>query len=225
MPRRIIRQIPNALTVARLCAVPLFVILLVAGQNQPAGLVFLFAALTDFLDGNLARWMKVESRFGKFVDPIADRLLVGSAAILVSIYDPRLPDWAWIVVLWRDVTVAVGFTIARQKVLPDVNIAGKLATALMMASLCWLMLLPPLHLWPIWFFWLGAVVSVIALIQYWRSYRWVLDDEAPNLTAAEAAQPDPQGDVEVVGATGVYLPSSGTDPAGVDGEDARGTPS
>ena len=88
-----LRQLPNALTILRFAAIPLFVVLLVRdqdGPSWPAGIVFALAAITDQLDGWLARRWQVESAFGKVADPLADRLMIDVAVVLLVVYD-RLP--------------------------------------------------------------------------------------------------------------------------------------
>src|SRR6478735_1222322 len=79
------RQIPNALTLVRFAAIPLFIWLLLQDREGPswwAGIVFALAAITDQIDGFLARRWHVESAFGKVADPLADRLMIGIAVIL-----------------------------------------------------------------------------------------------------------------------------------------------
>src|SRR4051794_8458091 len=98
-----LRQLPNALTIARLLLIPLFVVLMVdAGENNswPAAIVFGVAGVTDQVDGFLARRWKVESEFGKLADPLADRLMIDAAVVLLVFYD-RLP-WVALVILARD---------------------------------------------------------------------------------------------------------------------------
>src|SRR5438094_3428180 len=102
-------QLPNALTVARLALIPLFVALMVAADGGPswrAGTIFLIAGITDQVDGFLARRWHVESGFGKIADPLADRLMIDAAIILLVAYG-RLP-WAGLaVVLARDLGLIV----------------------------------------------------------------------------------------------------------------------
>ena len=129
---RILRQIPNALTLGRLCCVPVFIALMVlgGGSSLAAGLVFLAAAMTDFLDGQLARRLGVMSQFGKIADPLADRLLVNSAVIMLCFHDSRLFGWEWIVVVLRDAAALYGYSRLRQHLLvPDVTFTGKLGMA------------------------------------------------------------------------------------------------
>src|ERR671939_589466 len=86
-------QIPNALTIARFVAIPVFVVLLATadgGHSWPAALIFALAAATDQIDGWLARRWRVESRFGTVADPLADRLMIDTAIIGLFLHD-RLP--------------------------------------------------------------------------------------------------------------------------------------
>lgn len=239
-----LRNVPNALTVLRLCAVPLFCALMVAaeGPTLAAGIVFVVAAFTDFFDGWIARRAGVMSRFGKIADPLADRLLVGSAAVLESIYDPRMPSWAFVIVVWRDALAVYGFVRARQRVLPTVSMTGKTATALLMAGLAGLLVLPGPR-WPLLLFWSGASLSIIALVQYVARYRWVLDDASapgpadPHVDAGgdggdEPPATGPDGGVnQVVGAgcvgteRDVYSDGSTTVANPTSGDDQRGKPS
>ena len=88
---RTLRQIPNALTLLRFAAIPLFVWLLLderSGPSWPAGIVFGLAALTDQLDGYLARRWRVESQFGKVADPLADRLMIDVAVVMLVALRP-----------------------------------------------------------------------------------------------------------------------------------------
>jgi CDP-diacylglycerol--glycerol-3-phosphate 3-phosphatidyltransferase len=96
-------QLPNALTVARLLLIPIFVALLVpaeGGESWAAAIVFAVAGVTDQVDGFLARRWHVESAFGKIADPLADRLMIDAAVLLLFWHD-RLP---WIALLIRPAT-------------------------------------------------------------------------------------------------------------------------
>src|SRR6185503_13848131 len=105
-----LRQLPNALTILRFAAIPLFIVLLVRdqdGPSWPAGIVFALAAITDQLDGWLARRWQVESAFGKVADPLADRLMIDVAVVLLVVYD-RLPWIALLVIGARDLFLILG---------------------------------------------------------------------------------------------------------------------
>src|SRR3954469_22036321 len=108
-----LQQLPNALTVVRLLLIPVFVVLERAGDggySWPAAIVFGVAGVTDQVDGFLARRWHVESRFGTLADPLADRLMIDAAVILLVFYD-RLPWAALAVILARDVLLLVGFYV------------------------------------------------------------------------------------------------------------------
>src|SRR5215204_6868624 len=106
-------QLPNALTVARLVLIPIFVALILSsddGYSWPAALVFATAGITDQVDGFLARRWRVESGFGKIADPLADRLMIDAAVILLW-HEGRLPLVALAVVLARDVLLLGGYKL------------------------------------------------------------------------------------------------------------------
>lgn len=185
---RFVRNLPNVLTTLRLVAVPIFIVLVVVEQRASlaAGLLFFFAAFTDFFDGFLARRFHVMSQYGKVVDPLADRLLVNSAVLLLCIYDSRwfggggrLLGPEFIVVIARDALALYGYSRVRTFTIPDVTKLGKWGMALMMAGLTWLLLLPE-AMWPLWPFEAGLVISVVVLFQYVRRYGWVLAAPPPG---------------------------------------------
>src|SRR5207237_2326640 len=129
-------QLPNALTLGRLALIPVFVVLMVqAGDTHswPAGILFGVAGVTDQIDGFLARRWHVESRFGKVADPLADRLMIDAAVILLVWYG-RLPWPALAVILARDLLLLAGYRVlAPRGIEIDVNIVGKAATWLLYA--------------------------------------------------------------------------------------------
>jgi CDP-diacylglycerol---glycerol-3-phosphate 3-phosphatidyltransferase len=102
------RHLPNFLTMGRLVLVPPIVILLFFPGKLPsavAGGLFLIASLTDYFDGFIARRFKVESSFGRFLDPIADKVLVTSALImLISL--GRVSAWVVMLIISREVAVS-----------------------------------------------------------------------------------------------------------------------
>jgi CDP-diacylglycerol--glycerol-3-phosphate 3-phosphatidyltransferase len=161
-------QLPNALTVARLILIPIFVVLLLgadAGYSWPAALVFAAAGATDQLDGFLARRWHVESGFGKIADPLADRLMIDAAVILLWHAD-RLP-WVALAIPARDVALMVGYPLVAKRGYDfSVNLAGKAATWLLYASLAFVMVTRAGTDWPLWIFWAGFGLAVVALAGY-----------------------------------------------------------
>jgi CDP-diacylglycerol--glycerol-3-phosphate 3-phosphatidyltransferase len=164
-------QLPNALTLARLVLIPVFVALMVdAGDahSWPAGIVFGVAGVTDQVDGFLARRWRVESRFGKIADPLADRLMIDAAVILLVAYG-RLP-WAGLVVIAaRDLLLLVGWRVlAPRGVDLDVNVLGKAATWLLYAAIGFRIVTHDHTSWPLWLFWFGIAGAVAAAMFYVR---------------------------------------------------------
>jgi CDP-diacylglycerol--glycerol-3-phosphate 3-phosphatidyltransferase len=163
-----VRQIPNALTLIRFAAIPLFVWLLLddrTGPSWPAGIVFGLAALTDQLDGYLARRWRVESQFGKIADPLADRLMIDTAVILLVAFD-RLP-WVALVILLRDLLLIGGYKLVAPRGYElEVSRLGKIATWGLYASIGCVLVTEQGTWWPVACFWINLALAVIAAGQY-----------------------------------------------------------
>jgi CDP-diacylglycerol--glycerol-3-phosphate 3-phosphatidyltransferase len=161
-------HIPNALTVARLVLIPVFVALVLSaegGHSWPAAIVFGAAAITDQIDGWLARRWRVESGFGKVADPLADRLMIDAAVILLWHAD-RLP-WIALAIPARDLALVAGYKLVVDRGYDfSVNLAGKAATWLLYASLAFVLVTRKGADWPLWIFWAGVAVAVVALGGY-----------------------------------------------------------
>src|SRR5947207_9982933 len=167
-------QLPNALTVARLGLIPIFVVLMVQAGHEPswpAGVVFGIAGITDQVDGFLARRWHVESRFGKVADPLADRLMIDAAVILLAVYD-RLP-WAGLaVIIGRDLLLLAGSRLlAPRGIEVEINAVGKAATWVLYASIFFRILIEPATKWPLSLVWAGLPVALPAAVFYLRTAR------------------------------------------------------
>jgi CDP-diacylglycerol--glycerol-3-phosphate 3-phosphatidyltransferase len=171
------RNIPNALTIARFAAIPVFVWLyLRAGDGAAwgAGVFFVAAALTDQLDGFLARRWHVESRFGTIADPLADRLMIGTAVVLMWATG-RIPLVAAMVIIGRDVLLVVGYKLlAPSGYELDVTLLGKVATWVLYAALGLVLVTAEGTSWPIVLLWVGVALAVGAGAQYALRARDVL---------------------------------------------------
>jgi cardiolipin synthase len=109
----VILNVPNALTFARLLAVPVFAWLLLHDKLTAALLVFVSAEITDALDGVLARMLRQFTRLGAILDPVADKLL-GLTALLLLVYTHRLPRWLLFAALFRDLCIVTAvYLLAR----------------------------------------------------------------------------------------------------------------
>jgi CDP-diacylglycerol--glycerol-3-phosphate 3-phosphatidyltransferase len=173
-----LQLLPNALTIARLILIPVFVALMISAGGEPswpAGIVFGVAGITDQIDGFLARRWHVESDFGRIFDPLADRLMIDAAVILLFIYD-HMPLAGLIVIIGRDVLLLAGYkAIAPQGYELNVNVIGKAATWLLYAGIAFMIVTEPSTDWPYWIFWAGLVLAVAAGLVYvygaWREVR------------------------------------------------------
>jgi len=173
-----LQQLPNALTIARLALIPVFVALMLAaegGHSWPAGIVFGVAGITDQVDGYLARRWHVESDFGRIFDPLADRLMIDAAVILLYVAD-HMPLAGLIVIIGRDLALMLGYkAIAPQGYELKVNFLGKAATWLLYAGIGFLIVTHRSTDWPYGIFWSGLALSLIAAVVYavgaWRAVR------------------------------------------------------
>jgi len=166
-------QIPNALTLARLVVIPVYAVLILTadgGRSWPAAIIFGAAAITDQIDGFLARRWHVESGFGKIADPLADRILIAVAVVLLW-HAGRLP-WLALALPARDLALLVltPLAIARGYRF-EVNFLGKAATWLLYSSLAFTMVTRHGTAWPRWLFWAGFAVAAASLVLYGRKAR------------------------------------------------------
>jgi CDP-diacylglycerol---glycerol-3-phosphate 3-phosphatidyltransferase len=162
-------QLPNALTILRLALIPVFVVLMLGsddGYSWPAAIVFAAAGITDQIDGWLARRWHVESQFGKIADPLADRLMIDAAVVLLWL-EGRLPLAALVLILARDLLLVGGYKLVVPRGYDfEVNLLGKAATWLLYAALALTMVTRDGTDWPLWLFWGGVALALLAAAQY-----------------------------------------------------------
>ena len=168
---------PNKLTVARMIIVPFLVVFLLTGWGGDANryislALFVVASVTDWFDGYLARKNNLVTNFGKFMDPLADKLLVCSA-IICMIELNRLPAWFVIIIIGREFIIS-GFRLiaAENGIVIAANYWGKFKTASQMIMIILLIL----HFDGIFvtleqlFIWLSLALTIISLITYiWQN--------------------------------------------------------
>ena len=159
---------PNALTLLRLFMVPVVVALLLAGSDGIAAAFFVLAAATDFLDGRLAR-RTGPTRLGRILDPVADRLMLSSVAVVLAIRG-LLPVWAVAILVGRDLLALIGSLVAGSKI--GVNRVGKAATAVLMGAVALVVIRPGVVGEVI--FYVGFGLSILAGLMYLRSLRRIL---------------------------------------------------
>jgi cardiolipin synthase len=163
--------IPNLITLARILLTPLFIIFLIQGRYHKALIVFLLAGVSDVADGLIARLWQQKSPLGTYLDPLADKLLMSSAFVTLSI-SHQIPPWLTVVVISRDVALGLGVAVLRLADYPltiQPSLAGKGTTILQMATV---LLVLVGRLWPLppellrGFFYLTGGLTAISGIHY-----------------------------------------------------------
>lgn len=134
-------NIANVVTMFRILLVPVFAVALLHDDGQDtawrlgAFAIFLFAALTDRVDGELARRNNLVTNFGKIADPIADKALTGMALVGLS-YLGLLPWWVTIVIAFREILVTVLRMIVLRYAVIAASFGGKIKTVLQITAIC-----------------------------------------------------------------------------------------
>ena len=166
--------LPNILTCVRVLLIPVFMVLAYQ-NNMPCDIasliVYVVACLTDYVDGYLARKNNQVTNFGKFMDPVADKLLV-MAALLIFIEDGTIPAWAVAIILGREFIVsALRMVAASEGLVIAANMWGKAKTMITMITLIFLLcpigpiLLGPVSLQDI-MIWITVIITAISGTTY-----------------------------------------------------------
>lgn len=175
-------NLPIALTWLRVAAIPLLVSIFylpsswlsMFDKNLLATGIFIFAAVTDWLDGYLARRMKQESAFGQFLDPVADKLIV-AAALLVLLNMDRVQVWVALVIIGREITISalrewMAQVGASKSV--AVHMVGKLKTTAQLVAIPFLLFNGTLFGWlnaalvGTWLIWVAAFLTLWSMFYY-----------------------------------------------------------
>jgi CDP-diacylglycerol--glycerol-3-phosphate 3-phosphatidyltransferase len=176
-------NLPNKLTLLRVCLIPFFVFFLLfdGGQNQTyryiSTAIFIVASLTDLLDGKIARKYNLVTNFGKFMDPLADKLLVCSALIGLTQLG-QIPAWMVILIISREFIIS-GFRLVASDngVVIAASYWGKFKTTFQMISVVLLILkIPALALVTNICLWIALVLTVVSLADYIIKNRKVLTE-------------------------------------------------
>lgn len=164
-------NIPNIITFIRIIIIPAFVTALIYKRYDYALFLFIFAAVSDALDGLMARVTKQKTKLGAFLDPLADKSLLVTSFILFSVYD-WIPLWLTITVISRDVIVVLGWILLYltshiTKIEP--LLIGKAAIASQLVLIAYTLLSINMNYIPPaagWMFWTVAVLTIVSGIQY-----------------------------------------------------------
>ncbi len=167
-------NVPNALTVLRILAVPVLVVALLGetpNGDVIAAIVFALAALTDGLDGYIARRRREETTFGKLMDPLADKLLVIAALVSLVSLD-RLAAWVAMVIIARELAVTGLRSLAAERgVVIAASWLGKAKTALQILAILALIAFDPSPLWVDLLLYAAVAMTVISGADYFFGIR------------------------------------------------------
>ncbi len=160
-------NLPNKLTILRVLMVPFCVVFIMLGWYLPAAIVFALAALTDLLDGYIARRDNLVTNFGKFADPVADKVLVLTVMIAL-LAQGHYYWWAAVIVAARELAVdGLRLVAVEQGIVVPAGLLGKYKTNLQIFSLLSAMLFLPA--------WLTLALTILAsaltLISGWQYYQ------------------------------------------------------
>ncbi len=184
-------NLPNALTLLRILAVPVVVVALLAevpDGDLLAGIVFAAAAFTDGLDGYIARRRGDVTDFGKLMDPLADKLLVVAALVSLVALD-RLEAWVAMVIIARELAVTGLRAVAvEQGVVIAASWLGKLKTALQIAAIIALIAVDPATVAVDLLVYAAVAVTVLSGVDYFFGVRRRIAEERARRTG-EAAEP------------------------------------
>ena len=164
-------NLPNKLTIGRVIAVPFFIAAYMLEYYVIACIIFIAASFTDYLDGHIARKHNLVSNFGKIMDPLADKVLVYAAFVLMI--PDLVPAWMFIIILAREFTVSGMRTVAASEgIVVAAGMSGKIKTVLQMIAVPLLIIAPAFpEFAPLWwgaqgFLWASLVMTVYSGIEY-----------------------------------------------------------
>lgn len=174
-----LKNIPNILTISRIVIIPFVLIAMCFDHSQfghrLAAILFLYACLTDFLDGYLARAWSIQTKLGQFLDPVADKLLVGSVMMVLVHFD-RADLFPAIAIICREILVSgLREFLAEIRVSVPVSELGKIKTFLQMAAIFILVLgdvglnIPYINFIGEVTLWIAALLTVITGYAYLKA--------------------------------------------------------
>ena len=165
-------NLPNKLTIFRVICIPVFVFFMLMNSipfnNYIAVIIFIVASLTDLLDGKIARKYNLVTNFGKFIDPLADKLLV--CAALICLTPAKIPSWVVIIIISRELFISGFRTLAADRgIVLAAGWWGKFKTTFQMIMIIVLILDIPYTAFDIigWaLIWISLALTIISMIDY-----------------------------------------------------------
>jgi len=189
-----ILNLPNCLTLLRIGAIPLFLILLTDGRYSEALVVFALAGITDSLDGAIARLTDSRTTLGSYIDPLADKLLLVSSFLILTFLG-FIPHWLAILVISRDVIILLGFgvlfMITGRSIVIRPTFIGKACTFFQLLTVTQTLVALHNPEWRFSLLWYGTLAlaggaTAVSGLQYLaRAFQWLhAQEEEPPLQIA-----------------------------------------
>ncbi len=171
-------NLPNKLTIIRMILIVPFVILMLNEWNLWALAIFVIASLTDLVDGKIARKYNLVTNFGKFMDPLADKLLV-CAALIALVELGRIPGWIVIIIISREFIIS-GFRLiaSDNNVVIAASYWGKLKTTFQMIMVCLMIAdISALQILTDIVMWVALMLTVVSLADYLVKNKSVMSEQ------------------------------------------------
>lgn len=167
--------LPNLITSIRIILVPIFVIYLINDKITEALVVFILAGLSDAADGFIARLFDQKSKLGSYLDPLADKILLVAAFIVLAVMD-LIPPWLTVVVISRDVLILLGVLIlflngtdfnVRPSFLSKLTTCIQIGTVFMILSKGYIQFFSHMDIYAFWLTGILTISSGLHYMRYW----------------------------------------------------------
>jgi cardiolipin synthase len=177
--------LPNLITCLRIILTPIFVIYLIREDFHGALVIFIIAGLSDGADGLIARLFNQKSRLGSFLDPLADKILLVAAFVVLSVRH-FIPPWLTVMAISRDVLILLGVLILflnRMDVVFRPSIISKITTCLQLGTIFMVLsrdYLPRFYHFNTPLFWLTGLFTIISGLHYMYYWFKVIGESVPD---------------------------------------------
>ncbi len=167
--------VPNLITILRIILTPIFIIYLLNDEYLPALILFILAGLSDAADGLIARLFNQKSKLGAVLDPLADKILLNSAFVVLAVKD-YVYSWLTVIVISRDVLILLGVLILflnsqdftfKPSIISKITTCAQLATVFVVLSAGHF---PLLHQFSNYLFWITGLFTVSSCLHYMHQW-------------------------------------------------------
>jgi cardiolipin synthase len=174
--------VPNLITTIRIILTPIFIIYLLDDRFLAALYVFVIAGVSDGADGLIARVFNQKSRLGAFLDPLADKILLVAAFVVLAVRS-YIPSWLAVIVISRDILILLGVLILflyREQLKIQPSLVSKITTCIQLAAVFMVLAGNHFHLFSdymIPFYWVTGIMTIVSGLHYMRSWFQLMGEE------------------------------------------------